>query len=168
MTKPSTDLAKTDIANLMTPAGVLDNSKVLTAYGYQPEEFEFAPDAPSHYYEPETEGDVIFGVVESTFTYENTANGELKSYVLRLTQPAVGVNAETKEREQLEPGDVIGVADRAALKNLEKFVGDEICIINKGKIELKRKPGDKTQKTFWRLVVGRRSNPDSEPGTSKK
>jgi hypothetical protein len=149
----STELAF-PATDALTVDGRLDAAKTLQAYGYAEDAFEFAPDAPPHYWVPEA-NTVIFGIVEGEFTYEKTKLTDkagdplpMKSYVLRLTRPAVGVSTETKEAEMLEVGDLLSVADRAAVKKLAECVGKEVCVLCYAKIELANK------KSFWKMKVG--------------
>jgi hypothetical protein len=135
-------------AELVT-AGKIDAEQFLTSVGENAADYTFTPEAPAHYWVP-APNTVIVGTVEGTFVFEKTKTGKpMTSYVIRLAVPAVGHNNETDEDEELEPGDLLSVADRAAMKDLANNIGKKVVIICDGKIQLKN-----SDKTFWKCRVG--------------
>jgi hypothetical protein len=145
----NTAIVPSNLPTELVMAGKIDAEQFLTAAGENAADFTFKPEAPAHYWIP-TKDSAILGVVEGTFVFEKTSTGRpMTSYVIRLLAPAVGHNNETDEDEQLEIGDLLSVADRAAMKELSNNIGKKVAIICDGKIPLKS--GDKT---FWKCRVG--------------
>ena len=146
----TTAITKVDSSDALMTDGQLDPSKVLAVCtGVDASDFEFAPLAPTHRWEPEARTAIV-GTVVGTFVYENTEYGAFTNYLVQLAQPAVGVNNATDEAEQLQPGDTIAVAARTtADAQLKDKVGQLVGIVCVGKF-----PSKKVGQSYWLYAVG--------------
>jgi hypothetical protein len=125
----------------------LDKDKLLASLGLNTKEWDFEAEPPAHYWQPK-EMTYVIGAVEGSFTYNNTAYGDYKVYVIRLTQPTIGYSNETKEAEMLQVGDYISVGERAAFRGLANKIGKEVVIICDGLMKTR------ANQNFWKIRVG--------------
>ena len=125
----------------------IDEKKLLAKLGEKEENFEFTPDQPQHFWQPEADTYLV-GVVEGKYSFTHPKYGEGECFIIRLTQSGFGTNRDDNQVEQLEVNDKIAVLKRHAFREFEKLIGREVVIICDGCIKTRN------DNDFWKVRVG--------------